>query len=310
VALAYYGTFFAFQSIIPSMICALICGVGVMSIGVNIMHDGNHGAVSDKAWVSHLYGLGLDFIGASSFIWKYQHNVGHHQHPNIAEHDPDIGFGSKILRLNPYQEWKPHHRFQHIYLPMLYGFHIMKWHINDFLTLKRGRVFNTRLGPLSTKDYITFFVGKSIFFGIFMVFPMYHNLNNFWLYFLAEQAAGYWGSLMFAVGHLTEDTAWPITQGTNELDEDFAIAQVITSTGFAHDSPFWTFMSGGLNYQTEHHLFPSVCHVHYPNIAPIVKQACAEYGIPYHCYPTFWSAVRAHLLHIYRMGQEPLKKVQ
>jgi len=163
VALAYYGTFFAFQSILPSMICAMICGVGVMSIGVNIMHDGNHGAVSDKAWVSHLYGLGLDFIGASSFIWKYQHNVGHHQHPNIAEHDPDIGFGSKILRLNPYQEWKPQHRFQHIYLPMLYGFHIMKWHLNDFLTLSRGRVFNTRLGPLSYRDYLTFFRGKGTF---------------------------------------------------------------------------------------------------------------------------------------------------
>lgn len=60
------------------------------------MHDGNHGAVSDTWWVSRAFGYSLDFIGASSFIWHYQHSVAHHQHPNVPEHDGDIGFGVRF----------------------------------------------------------------------------------------------------------------------------------------------------------------------------------------------------------------------
>lgn len=45
-----------------------------------------------------------------------------------------------------------------------------------------------------------------------------------------------------------------------------------------------TFLSPLL--QVVHHLFPNVCHTHYPAIAPIVLQTCAEFGIPYTVFPT------------------------
>lgn len=77
---------------------------------------------------------------------------------------------------------------------------------------------------------------------------------------------------------------------------------MIASTGYAHDSWFWNWISGGLNYQIEHHLFPSICHVHYPMIAPIVKETCKEYGIEYTYYATFTDALRAHFALLYRMG--------
>jgi hypothetical protein len=35
-----------------------------------------------------------------------------------------------------------------------------------------------------------------------------------------------------------------------------------------------------------HHLFPSICHTHYPAIAPIVLQTCKEFSVPYVVYPT------------------------
>ena len=38
--------------------------------------------------------------------------------------------------------------------------------------------------------------------------------------------------------------------------------------------------------QVVHHLFPGVCHTHYPAIAPIVQDTCKEFGIPYMIYPT------------------------
>lgn len=38
--------------------------------------------------------------------------------------------------------------------------------------------------------------------------------------------------------------------------------------------------------QVVHHLFPNVCHTHYPAIAPIVLATCAEFGVPYKVYPS------------------------
>jgi fatty acid desaturase len=52
-----------------------------------------------------------------------------------------------------------------------------------------------------------------------------------------------------------------------------------------------------VNFQIEHHLFPTLSHVHYATVQPIVRQACAEWGIPYVEHPSicaaYGSALRA-----------------
>jgi hypothetical protein len=54
--------------------------------------------------------------------------------------------------------------------------------------------------------------------------------------------------------------------------------------------------------QVVHHLFPGINHVHYPALAPIVLKTCAEFGVPYKVYPTFWAALGAHFKHLRDMG--------
>jgi linoleoyl-CoA desaturase len=63
-----------------------------------------------------------------------------------------------------------------------------------------------------------------------------------------------------------------------------------------------SWFTGGLNYQIEHHLFPKVSHVHYPAISQIVKSTAKEFGIQYHEYRTFFSAVASHYAHLRTMG--------
>ena len=43
----------------------------------------------------------------------------------------------------------------------------------------------------------------------------------------------------------------------------------------------YCYLFGGINYQIEHHLFPSVAHCHYPAISKIVKETCQEFDIEY-----------------------------
>ncbi|CAN0533948.1 unnamed protein product, partial [Laminaria digitata] len=57
--------------------------------------------------------------------------------------------------------------------------------------------------------------------------------------------------------------------------------QVRHSGNFSNGNPLVTHAMGGINYQIEHHLFPSVSHMLYGEIAPIVRDACREFQVPY-----------------------------
>ena len=55
---------------------------------------------------------------------------------------------------------------------------------------------------------------------------------------------------------------------------DWGEIQVRNSGNFICKNKLYTRLYGGINYQIEHHLFPSICHVHYPKISKIVKDTC------------------------------------
>lgn len=73
-----------------STLFAVLLGVFMAEVGVSIQHDANHGAYSPRNFWCHTMGLSLDLVGASSFMWKQQHVVGHHAYTNLHDYDPDI----------------------------------------------------------------------------------------------------------------------------------------------------------------------------------------------------------------------------
>jgi linoleoyl-CoA desaturase len=81
--------------------------------------------------------------------------------------------------------------------------------------------------------------------------------------------------------------------------------QLATTCNFAPNNRLLFWFVGGLNYQVEHHLFPDICHVHYREIAPIVKATAEEFNIPYHSKPNFLAAVLDHFKMLYVLGNTP-----
>jgi linoleoyl-CoA desaturase len=75
---------------------------------------------------------------------------------------------------------------------------------------------------------------------------------------------------------------------------------------FAPKNPVINWYVGGLNYQIEHHLFPQTCQLVYPRIAPIVKQTCEEFGVPYRSNPSFLNGIVEHYKTLRAFGQPPL----
>ena len=65
--------------------------------------------------------------------------------------------------------------------------------------------------------------------------------------------------------------------------EDFFAVQTAGTVSF-RTGLVGRFLCSGLEYQVEHHLFPNVSHVHYPEISVAVQKFCAEQGLPYRSY--------------------------
>ena len=55
--------------------------------------------------------------------------------------------------------------------------------------------------------------------------------------------------------------------------------------------------------QVEHHLFPKICHVHYPAISDIVKDTATEFGVPYIENKSFWTALASHSRVLKKLGR-------
>jgi linoleoyl-CoA desaturase len=282
------------------LILSVVMGFGIAGIGFSVMHDANHGAYSKKAWVNEMLGYSLNFMGATAFNWKIQHNVLHHTYTNIYDVDEDIS-PRGTLRMSPDSPWKPFHRFQHFYAWFLYCLMTLVWVIaKDFNRLNKYQ----REGLLqqqkssAAKEWSILIVTKIIYINLIFIVPALispFSLGQIVLGFLTMHAiAGFMLAIVFQPAHVVEGTEYLMPDDNGNLENTWAIHQLHTTTNFAPNNKLLSWYVGGLNYQVEHHLFPNVCHVHYPALSRIVKETTAEFGLPYKSKETFLEAIVAH----------------
>lgn len=292
-----------------NLICILICmilGIDLAAIGFNVMHDGAHGSYSTKKWVNEAMSYSLNIMGGSSYLWKQKHNINHHSYTNIEGMDDDIDI-KPFIRVHADQDGKWFHRFQHIYGLLLYGLTYIFWvFFNDFKKYFASRISDyTPLRKMDTKEHVIFWVTKVGYVGLFLVLPIFFAglVTTLIGYAISVFVCGLVIAIVFQLAHIIEDMDFVDTNGTSmKIETEWAIHQINTTANFATKSKSMTWFMGGLNFQIEHHLFPRISHVHYPQIHKIVKQACAEFDINYKEFPTFLSAVRSHLMHLKAMG--------
>ena len=286
-------------------VLAVLLGLSTSVAAFNIQHDGGHGAYSEHRWINKLASLTLDLLGASSYVWARKHNSIHHSYTNVSGHDDDINVGL-LGRLSPHQKRLKIHRLQHIYMWILYGFLPIKWHLyDDFRDVLKGRIGGHSFPRPAGWDLATFIGGKALFFSLAFGLPM--MLHPWWcvlaIYGIASWVQGLVLSVVFQMAHCVEDAAFPQPlPGTGQIASSWAAHQVETTVDFAPDSRTIAWLVGGLNFQVEHHLFPRICHVHYPAIARLVKETCRESGIRYKANKTFLTGVASHYRWLRRMG--------
>ena len=287
----------------------IVMGIGSAGIGLSIMHDANHGSYSKNQKVNKFLGYLLNFIGGSAVNWKLQHNYLHHGYTNVEGMDEDIDPGV-VMRLSPHKKRLAIHRWQHIYGWFLYGLMTLSWVTSkDYAQLKRYR--EKGLLVKQNRSYrwllIELIVSKAFFYGYLLVLPIVFSAVAWWqtviFFVIMHYIQGFILTVVFQPAHVMPTTNYPLPDGEGNLENNWAIHQLLTTSDFSPKSRIFSWYVGGLNYQIEHHLFPNICHIHYRKVSHLVKETAKEYGIPYNVQDNFIIALINHGRMLKKLGR-------
>ena len=307
----FFVIFFIEIPVLVYLFASVVIGIGMAGVGMNVMHDGNHGSYSSKNWLNKIMGGSIYILAGNVYNWQVQHNVLHHTYTNIPGHDEDLDAG-RVIRFTKEATWYKFHAFQHYYSIFLYGLLTINWCLTtDFKQM--GGYLKRKLSYGNTPNPKTLWTGlvisKIVYFSFWIILPLIFGAASWWViligFFIMHYTAGMILSIVFQLAHITEDTINPHPNEEGEIENTWAIHQLLTTVNFAPKNWIVNWYTGGLNHQIEHHIFPNISHIHYGKIAEFVKQTAAECELPYFEYQTMRSAVIAHFRHLKELGQQP-----
>jgi linoleoyl-CoA desaturase len=302
-AAASYGVLvFVANDAVEALAASLSLGLAAAGVGFTIMHDANHRAFAPSRGVNRLMALSLDLIGGSSYVWSAKH-LAHHTYPNVTDHDPDIE-SLPFARFDPAQQRRWWHRYQHLYIWILYAFVTLRWQFfSDFQFLRRGHAGHSRLRRPTGAALATLAAGKCVFMLWALVIPLLVHpvLAVVALFLVTSFVASLSLSLVFQLSHCVIETVF-VDPAHDTTARSWQAHQVETTVDFAPDNRLLRLYVGGLNFQIEHHLYARLPHTLYPRIAPIVEAAARAHGLTYTSQPTLRAAMRSHTHWLKQMG--------
>lgn len=310
ILIGWAGTYFLILSnlINPFVMLglALMHGFFAAMIGMNIAHDAIHGSYTNNSKLNKRIGLLFNFVGANDYVWGISHNMVHHTYTNIPEHDEDI-HQVPILRMEPTQKLWWIHRFQHIYAFFLYSLATMSWvFIKDYVKFFQHQLGSHYRKTFPRREIFRLFFYKAIYYTIFLVIPLaVINLSWYWIllgFVAAHVVEGMTLAITFMLAHIIEDVEYPEPDANGQMELPWADLQLHTTANFAMKNPIVNFVTGGLNFQIAHHLFPKVCHIHYPKISEIIKETARDHNLPYIEHETFFGALASHTRVLKKFG--------
>jgi len=269
-------------------------------LAANTSHDAMHFSLSTNWRINMIAGYFAPWT-SSPLMWYHQHVVGHHAYPNVGHKDPDIAHAPGFIRVHDSIDWKPAHSFQVYSNAVIWTLGATLYMtVVPFKTLWKGSFNRSVFIGISKTRLIQHIFGRIIIACSLWVWP--------WFVFPAWQALIWCSIPMFVhslcfmastqFNHLTP-------QNAKALDKNYYKHQVVTSHSFSPYSRFMFYLTGGLNLQIEHHLFPTVNHCHLAKLHFIVKTTCAKHGVPYHESEGFGEAIQKYMQHLGDMSVMP-----
>ncbi|MFF1816744.1 fatty acid desaturase family protein [Kribbella sp. NPDC058245] len=255
-----------FQLVMAAVLALVLVQVAFLS------HDSAHRQIfaspARNDWTARVLSGGV--LGMSVSWWRTKHNR-HHGAPNQVDKDPDVQMKvlafspDDVVRRKPLGKWLAARQGWFFFpLLMLEGVALHVSSIRHLMRRDASRMERIDLAVVVTR--LTVYVG-----AVYLLLPVEKATA-----FLALQLAifGLFLGAAFAPNH----KGMPLVPAGMKLD--FLRRQVLTSRNI-RGGILTDFAMGGLNYQIEHHLFPSMPRPTLRHVRPIVREYCELHGVDY-----------------------------
>jgi fatty acid desaturase len=234
-------------------------------------HDVGHRQVARRALPSRVLGLLLgNLLNGLSYGWWVDKHNAHHAHPNDADADPDVH--SVVLAFDAQQAatkrgaaaWVTRHQAW-LFFPLLL-FEALHLHLSSVWALfgsgLRHRGIEIVLLTIHYVAYAGLLVATMSWLQASLFVALHQGMLGLYL------------GCSFAPNH----KGMPALSA--EQSSDPLLRQVLTSRNI-RGGPVIDVVLGGLNYQIEHHLFPSMPRPNLRRAQPVVQRFCEQHGVIY-----------------------------
>jgi fatty acid desaturase len=259
-----------------------------------IGHDAGHQQIFRSKRANQIVGLfyGNLAIGLSYGWWVDKHNR-HHANPNHEDKDPDIDIGAlaftsgqaRAKRSRVTRFIARHQRY--LFFPLLL-LEAVQLHVASVQAVAGGRLRN--------RAWEVLLLGLHAVGYLAAVALVLSPLKAVVFVIVQQGLFGLYLGCAFAPNH----KGMPVLAADDQ--RDFLRRQVLTSRN-VHGSPLVDFVLGGLNYQIEHHLFPSMPRPHLRLAQPLVRAFCQQHGVTY-VETTLLRSYAQALHHLHDVGRE------
>jgi fatty acid desaturase len=230
-------------------------------------------AFTNAGWIGHDYIHGVDDFseqmrmlapvvgGISPTWWSDKHN-NHHANTNEMGVDEDIAAGPLLYTYAPDpSKDSPFRRFQHLTFFLPFSLLFALWRVRSVLVT----VQSIEDGRPRAKEEL-------------------YSLMTHYFMVLTFLPAHVWVPAIFISGLMSAIIVTPTHQSDvffDEKQDDWVTAQFRSTRNAVMTNPFSTWLWGGMQYQLEHHLFPSMPRSRYPQLRTILQNFAAENDVTY-----------------------------
>lgn len=237
------------------------------------------------AWTGPYFDLLDETLCVSASEWIRIHQGIHHVFTNTSE-DYDLRRPYPILRLHPRQPRKRYHRLQSAYAPLVLALNGLLFAVDNVLD-KGGR-----------RRHLVLHAALLIGLPAALHGPAAALAG----YLGVRMAAGFVASYLFQISHNFAGAFAVPFEGHHPSFEDWVRQQVESSQSFG--THVTTLVLGGINLQTEHHVFPALDPLAAYRVKGALRALCARRGITYTWRSSAWEAARSYHRHLARLGRE------
>jgi len=258
----------------PAIIVCCLLRMVLTGIG----HESIHGRLPGL-W--HLFDM---MLMLPSDHWHNEHCLQHHPECKRLDFDPDETF--PLCRMNQGTQWAPYHIIQ-VLFESLAAFLLgpVMWIDNHLL---KGKLLLMSTFMLVTTQFAPLFTHPDGFYA------------GLWVYFTVVGFSNLMTLHSFHLSHINAHTVYKFKEGV-----DWGEHQLRTTSNWAASD--WFSVTGMLEMQIEHHLFPSLSYELQGKIKPLVKNTAEEFNIPYFEFPSIFHGVAAHCDFMNQLGTNHAK---